>query len=140
MVAGSIFKSIDESHRECVTVDDMKDGTRDISLGRFFGLQALACTALGIVVSILVDHSPYRDVSTITGMILTVTLVLVVMGRALMHSWMLWAGILAVTMLNVILAHGLSPHRGFQPISAAPFLLIELIAFRVYTVRISKRS
>jgi hypothetical protein len=98
-------------------------------VSRFAGLQALGCGIVGVLLSVLLDQLGLYRISTAAGVFVSVTLLLIVLGRSLLGSARLWLTIGVVSLVNISGAFAFYKIPELKPITMAPFLLIELLIY-----------
>lgn len=111
---------------------------RSIKDNKFIGLQGLACAAIGIALSLVLDETRYHDVSMAAVLLLAVTLLLICVGQSAIRFAGFWIAVAAITVFHVVLAYYFYPYKNFRPIELFPFLLIEMVLFVAYLNRLDR--
>lgn len=102
---------------------------------KYLGFLALLCGIIGVSVSIVLDYAGRQDISSVSGMIISVTVAMIVIEIPVKATLQFWIPIALVLLLNLVLAYLLYPYPKFKPVMAAPIVLIEISAFIWYLKR-----
>ena len=106
---------------------------------RYAGLQGLVCALVGIGLSIVLRQIGYGEISLVSGLVLSATLMLIVIGWPSIKLARVWTLVFALTTLHLFCALWFFPYHNFQPIMLLPFALIEVLAY-LYAIDRMTRS